>query len=266
MNNISIDKVTKFWDEQPCNIKHSNIDINENPYEYFEEIKKKRYFVENHIIDFAQFENWNGKNVLEIGCGIGTDAISFAQNGCNYYGIDLSQKSIDITIKRFNIYGLKYKSIIKMNVEDENELKKYFGNNIKFDLIYSFGVIHHSPNPKKIINNISNYIKTDGVLKIMLYAKNSWKKALIDGDLCSYEAQQGCPIAYTYTNDDVYNLLSNKFNNINIKQQFIFPYKIENYKKNIYIKEKWFEVMPKNIFNIISNAFGWHLCITCTPK
>ena len=64
--------------------------------EHFDEIKKKRYFVEPHIKKFANFQNYRGKNVLEVGCGIGTDAIEFIKNGANYYGIDYSSESIKI--------------------------------------------------------------------------------------------------------------------------------------------------------------------------
>ncbi len=73
-------------------------------------------------------------------------------------------------------------------------------------------------------------MKPGGTLKIMVYAENSWKKMLIDKEQEQYEAQNGCPLAYTYTNEQIYDLLKD-YKNIQIKQTHIFPYKIEEYKK-----------------------------------
>ena len=87
----------KYWNKQPCNIKHSKKKFLSK--EYFNEITKKRYFVESHIKKFADFKRWKNKNVLEIGFGIGTDAIEFLKAGARYYGIELSDKSYHITKK-----------------------------------------------------------------------------------------------------------------------------------------------------------------------
>ena len=80
-----------FWNLQPCNIKHSNKKVGTK--EYFDEVEKKKYFVEPHIPIFAEFPRWKNKKVLEVGCGIGTDAKNFCEAGADYTGMDLSQKS-----------------------------------------------------------------------------------------------------------------------------------------------------------------------------
>ena len=92
----------KYWNKQPCNIKHSNKKFLSK--DYFNEISKKRYFVESHIKEFANFKNYRDKNVLEIGFGIGTDAIEFLKSGANYHGIELSDRSFDITKKRIELF------------------------------------------------------------------------------------------------------------------------------------------------------------------
>ena len=71
------------------NIRHSSKEIGTK--EYFEEVAKRKYLVEPHIIDFANFENYKNKKVLEVGCGIGTAAQSFVENGAIYTGIDLTE-------------------------------------------------------------------------------------------------------------------------------------------------------------------------------
>jgi len=251
-----MDKIINYWNNQPCNIKHSSCEIGTK--EYFDEVEKRKYFVESHIPEFAEFENWRGKKVLEIGCGIGTDAVNFSRNGAIYTGIELSDKSLEITKKRFEIFGLEG-NFYNMDAQNLDELSKLGSD---FDLIYSFGVIHHSPNPQKIIDNCLLLLKPDGIFKIMVYAENSWKKIMIDGGLDQYEAQSSCPVAFTYTKEQVYEMLKN-FKNISIRQEHIFPYKISEYKKYEYKKEDWFESMPKEMFYLLEKKLGWHLCITC---
>ena len=96
-NTKTIEDVYNYWNKRPCNINHSNKELCSK--EYFEEVTKRKYFVEPHIKNFASFEKYKDKYVLEIGCGIGTAAQSFIENGAIYYGCDLSDKSIEIAKK-----------------------------------------------------------------------------------------------------------------------------------------------------------------------
>jgi len=251
-----MEQVINYWNRQPCNIKHSSCEVGTR--EYFEEVEKRKYFVESHIPNFAEFSKWNGKKVLEIGCGIGTDAVNFAKHGADYTGIELSDVSLDITRKRFDIFGLKG-AFYNIDAQDMEALSKV---GTDFDLIYSFGVIHHSPDPQKIIDNCFQLLKPDGTFKIMMYAEQSWKKIMIDCGLDQYEAQSNCPIAFTYTNDHIRTMLR-QFRNVQIQQTHIFPYKISEYKQYKYVKEEWFECMPEDIFRALEQKLGWHLCITC---
>jgi SAM-dependent methyltransferase len=251
-----MEDIINYWNKQPCNIKHSSCEVGTK--EYYDEVEKRKYYVESHIPSFADFNKWSGKKVLEIGCGIGTDAANFAKNGAEYTGIELSDTSLELTKKRFDVFQLKG-SFFNIDAQNLEELSSV---GCDFDLIYSFGVIHHSPNPQKIIDNCLRLLKPDGVLKIMVYAENSWKKMMIDGGLDQYEAQSNCPVAFTYTNDQIYKMLC-EFRNIQIQQEHIFPYKIPDYKQYRYIKEDWFEHMPDNIFKGLEQKLGWHLCITC---
>jgi len=252
-----MEQIINYWNKQPCNIKHSSYEVGTRV--YFEEVEKRKYFVESHIPTFAEFEKWKGKKVLEIGCGIGTDAVNFAKHGADYTGIELSNVSLELTKKRFDVFGLTG-AFFNIDAQDLDALSRVGRD---FDLIYSFGVIHHSPNPQKIIDNCLQLLKPDGgILKLMVYAENSWKKIMIDSGLDQYEAQSNCPVAYTYTNDQIYRML-HQFRNIDIWQTHIFPYKIPEYKQYVYKKEDWFEHMSEEMFRGLEQRLGWHLCITC---
>lgn len=261
LNEVSsndINKVKEFWDRQPCNIKHSNYEIGTS--EYFKQVREKKLFVEPHILPFANFSKCTNKNVLEVGCGIGTAAYYFSKNEANYTGIDLSSKSVELTKQHLTYLPEQFNTnnIFEWNIETPLP-EKY---NQTFDLVYSFGVLHHTPNINLALDNIHKILKPDGELKIMLYAKNSWKNFMIEGNLDQYEAQSGCPIANVYTNDEVIQLLSShNFKDISIEQTHIFKYKIDEYKKHIYEEEEWFKAMEPRMKQILEKNLGWHLLI-----
>jgi len=71
----NIHTVKEFWNNSPCNIRHSKSRVGTK--KYFNEVENRKYFVEPHIPKFADFEKWKGKKVLEIGCGIGTDSTPY---------------------------------------------------------------------------------------------------------------------------------------------------------------------------------------------
>lgn len=253
-----IEKIEKFWDNRPCNIRHSDKMIGTD--EYYNEVEAKKFFVEPHIIPFSQFPIWENKNVLEIGCGLGTTGINFVRNGAIYTGVELSKNTLDLAQKRFKV--------------SKEKGSFYYGNAEKlssflplqtFDLIYSFGVIHHTPKPERIISELKKYMSPNSILKIMLYAKFSWKNCMIQLGLDRPEAQYGCPIARTYTKKEINNLLYD-FDIISIEQDHIFPYKVDQYKKGNYIKHPWFRIMPNFLFKIMEKKIGWHLLITAKLK
>ena len=252
-------KIQEYWDRQPCNSKHSQKQNNSK--EYFQEIAKKRYFVERHIINFANFKKYKNKNVLEIGCGIGTDAVEFIKNNANYVGIDYSKKSIEIAKKRIEVLDLHKKKFIFLHGDAEN-LKPIKKIKKSFDLIYSFGVLHHTLNMQKCFDEIYKIADYKSVIKLMLYAKNSYKNFLLNTTKYRYEAQKGCPVVQTVDHQDLNKLVKNKFKIMNVEQDFIFPYKINQYKKNKYELIDHFKYMPKKVFKKLEKKIGEHMLIT----
>ena len=254
----SIDSVRKFWNDRPCNVRHSKKEIGTK--EYFDEVEKKKLTAEPHIKTFSNFDEWNGKKVLEIGCGLATVGINFASHGANYTGVELSDESLKLAKQRFDVYEMQGK-FFSGNAEHLST----FVPVETYDLIYSFGVIHHSPYPEKIVSEIKKYMNKNSILKIMLYAKDSWKNYMIESGLDQPEAQYGCPIANTYTKNQVVDLLEG-YDIISIEQDHIFPYQVEPYKRGEYIKEPWFESMPSQMFKTLEKNLGWHLLITAKLK
>lgn len=134
---------------------------------YFQEIESYRYTIEAEIFAFAQFTRFHGKKILEVGVGAGTDFIQWVRAGAQCYGVDLTQEAIDNTRKRLALYGLK---AADLQVADAENLPYQSDS---FDLVYSWGVIHHSPDMVKCLEEIIRVTKPGGNIKLMVYNRYS---------------------------------------------------------------------------------------------
>lgn len=262
-----IEKIKKFWDERPCNLRHSDKPVGTK--EYFDEVEKRKYFVEPHIPTFAEFGKWKNKDVLEIGCGIGTDSINFARNGANLTIVELSPKSLEICKKRFDVFDFEA-NFIEGNAEKLDDL---LPSGKQYDLIYSFGVIHHTEAPYKVIEGARKRLKPDGELRIMLYSKYSFKMFDFMHEIDEWdfskmteiiqhyaEAQTGCPRAFTYTFEDIRCLLDG-FEILEIKKDHIFQYSIPDYIKKQYVVRDAFKNMSQADYEEMCREMGWHTLI-----
>lgn len=201
-----------------------------------------------------------GQKVLELGCGIGTDSINFARAGADLTVVELSPKSLEICRQRFQVYGLTAR-FYEGNIE---ELSRFLPIE-RYDLVYSFGVIHHTPHPERVVSEVKKYMGGDSEFRLMLYAKNSWKAFMIEAGLDQPEAQEGCPIAYTFSHDEIRELLRD-YQIISIEQAHIFPYIVEKYIHYEYVKQPCFAVMPPEMFRILERKLGWHTLIVAKLK
>lgn len=268
---IPVDAVRDYWDRRPCNIRHSPKPVGSR--EYFEEVTARKYFVEPHIPGFADLERWRGKKVLEIGCGIGTDTMQFARHGAFVTAVELSEASLRIARQRAEVYGLADRiRFYSGNAEDLTHVVPVE----PYDLIYSFGVIHHTPHPERVIEQVRGYVRSGTTVKIMVYHRTSWKVLWI---LAGYgrgqvwrlrelvarhsEAQTGCPITYIYSRRQLGRLLEPLgLTHMRMQVEHIFPYRVQDYVQYRYRKTWYFRMMPGAAFRWLEHRLGWHLCVT----
>lgn len=158
------EQVKDYWEQEPCgsgvaeSAKYTKA--------YFDEIEEHRYRLEPFIHQFAQFTRHRGKKVLEVGVGAGTDHLQFARAGVLLSGIDLTEAAIKMVKKRLAIEGLS------------SDLRRADAENLpfesnSFDYVYSWGVLHHTPDTVKALAEVHRVCKPGGKICIMLYHRRS---------------------------------------------------------------------------------------------
>jgi SAM-dependent methyltransferase len=159
------ERVRAFWQEHPCGTKFA--DAEPGSRRFYELVEEHRYKKEWHIPAAANFANSKNLSVLEIGCGLGTDGAQFAKAGAAYTGVDLTQAAVDLAKQRFELFQLPG----TFRIADAERLD--FPDN-SFDIVYSHGVIHHTPDTRAAIREIHRVLRPGGQAVVMLYHRNSY--------------------------------------------------------------------------------------------
>jgi ubiquinone/menaquinone biosynthesis C-methylase UbiE len=147
--------VQDFWNSEACGERYGN------------QQDRMRYQLEPEILSFANFGSVQGLRVLEIGVGMGSDTVRFASAGAKVTGIDLSSRAVEITRRRLREMQLE----ADIHLADAEELP--FPDE-SFDVVYSWGVLHHTPNTATALSEAQRVVRRDGRLKLMLYHRRSW--------------------------------------------------------------------------------------------
>jgi len=168
MNSSAAQKesVRDFWNADPCGTRYLE------GQEDFDAHAGARYKLEPFIFDFAQFIRARGLKVLEIGVGMGADYVEWLKAGAQAAGLDLSVASIDRARRRCELAGYR----ADLRVADAEQLP--FPDN-SFDLVYSYGVMHHSPNTAQCVEEAWRVLKPGGKAKVMVYHHPSITGAML---------------------------------------------------------------------------------------
>jgi ubiquinone/menaquinone biosynthesis C-methylase UbiE len=163
MDNAGKSSVHDFWNAAACG---ETLYLRGVTKESYEEHARIRYALEPEILTFADFARWRGKSVLEIGVGLGADHSRFAQHGAILTGIDLTERAVQHARMRLATLALES----RIEVGDAENLP--FAD-AAFDLVYSWGVLHHSPDTARCVREVHRVLKPGGTAKVMIYHKHS---------------------------------------------------------------------------------------------
>jgi ubiquinone/menaquinone biosynthesis C-methylase UbiE len=229
----------------------------------YEDMRDLRYGINHYMHNFYPFESSNGKKVLEIGCGGGIDSIEYAKNGAQVWATDFTDEAVEFTtnrVKRLNLDNIRVDKVDVRNIQYEDNF---------FDVVHTFGVLHHIIEVEDALSEIYRVLKPGGSMYAMFYNKNSllyyysimylrgvvggeFDKGLSEEDLVSKysEAQFGCPYTKIYTEESVKELFyDNGFDNVETQIDSPHIDTLETRKVKI-------PNLPKNM--------GWHLSTKAT--
>ena len=132
------------------------------------------------------FGKFRGARLLEFGCGMGTYLLQFARGGARCTGVYLTPRSVEITRHRFRLYGMDGAFMIA-----DGERLPFASES--FDVVYSNGVLHHTPDTAGAFREVHRVLRPGGVARVMLYHRNSlnyWfefvlRRGLLGGEFCA---------------------------------------------------------------------------------
>lgn len=268
-------EVRDFWDKNPMRyITAKTLGTKE----FFDDIDD--YFYEAHsfghdtkpifskLIDYSELK---GRKVLEIGCGMGTMLEQFASHGADVAGIDLTPTAVEMTKKRFELRGL-------MGTIQEGDAENLEFPDASFDFVFSWGVIHHTPDTQKAVEEIYRVLRPGGKASVMIYHKNSifyyyhvlFKKGVLMLEFLKHSKQKilnrytdaadvgGTPLSKVYSKSEARELFGD-FQDVQFRV-FGMAGEAENIPFGRFPVAKW--VVPKAIREKISRRYGWFLYIT----
>lgn len=158
-------EVRRYWEREPCGSSVATAPLGTPT--YFAQVEAGRDELEPFIPEFADFPGSKGLRVLEIGIGAATDFIRFAREGARLIGVDLTRASVDLAKRRLAVEGLT----AGLCHADAEALP--FASH-SFDLVYSWGVLHHSPDTRRALSEVRRVLAPGGEARVMLYSRRSW--------------------------------------------------------------------------------------------
>ncbi len=242
----AIGQVKRFWEAHINNEYYTH--YTRGSKEYFQEITQKRYRYHYHILDwFDKMATGNRKSLLEIGCGIGIDTVALAQRDFEITAIDLTSAAIEVARRRIDRLGLQ----IDYRVGNCEQLE--FEDH-SFDLVYSFGVIHHTPDIRRAVNEIHRVLKPGGRAYIMIYARYSLVNAIHCLFRLPFESPKNlkdeCPVVIRSSARQARRLFG-AFSSVAVHKDYPFTYGLR-------FLSHW---IPVSIQRLLGRGIGWHLMI-----
>jgi ubiquinone/menaquinone biosynthesis C-methylase UbiE len=254
--------VADFWNAEPCGTRYLGKKSE------FEAHARARYELEPHIFNFAGFTSARGLRVLEIGVGMGADYEQWLKAGAIASGVDLSAASLERSLRRCELAGF----VPDLHLADAENLP--FASN-SFDVVYSYGVMHHSPNTAMCLTEARRVLKPGGVARIMLYHHVSltgimlwlrygiWRAQSIRQCVHQYLESPGTK---TFTRKEV-SALMRDFENVSIDQVFspgdLLLHEPSSRFRGAGYRLPW-KVFPRTLVRMIGKRWGLFLLIRAT--
>ena len=242
----TVETVKDFWEDHVNNEYYT--DEARASDAYFREIEERRYATHYHLAElFSMLKGSRGK-LLEVGCGIGVDSVQLAKCGFDVTAVDLTENALEVARENAKRAGVT----IDFRLGNAEGLDF---PDATFDAVYSFGVLHHTPDIEKAVSEVHRVLKPGGIAYVMLYARDSVVNAVHKAFRLPYESPRDhkdhCPVVYTYSRAGVKQLFS-AFSNVEVHTDYPFTYGFGPLTTKT----------PLPVRKALGRAIGWHLMIT----
>jgi SAM-dependent methyltransferase len=244
--------VREYW-----NRHIHDLDITRHPVGtpgFFADLDHYHFEKLHHLPRLIDFDGYRGKQVLEVGCGAGTDLIRFARGGASVTGVDLAAASIGLARENFSQHGLG------ADLREADAEKLPFSNDT-FDLVYAHGVVQYTANPAALIAECHRVLKPGGEAVFQVYNRISWLNALSKLMKVPLE-HEDAPVLRKYSASE-FRALLREFRDVRIVEER-FPVKSRLHGG---WKGTMFNTFFVATFNALPRAlvrrFGWHLLAFC---
>jgi len=243
---VVIDSVRPFWDAHVCGDVFTHLTERLSK-EYLDEVRQNLFHYEYHLMPFLHRVARAGRTVLEVGCGMGMDLAELAKLGCQVTGIDLSPQSLQVAQRYFTLLGLK----AELRVSNAEALDF---RDATFGVVYSFGVLHHTPNIERALSEVYRVLRPGGTAFLMLYSRYSLNNLVHVLLRIPYESprnwQTDAPITRTFSKRELQHLLRN-FAQVHVKKAYLFG-------------AGWrplADIVPQWVNSSLGRFLGWHWMI-----
>lgn len=259
------ERAQEQWSEDPCGAVYGR-EHEFGTREFFDAVERHRYHeYAPWMPEVMGFNEFAGARLLEVGCGMGTDLLQFARGGAAVTGVDLTARSIEISRKHLAVYGVRGDFAIS-----DCEILPFAGDS--FDVVYSNGVLHHTPDTAGAVREIQRVLRPGGLARVMLYHRGSaayWgdiilRHGLLHGELLRGHSPQeimgryvefnesgGRPLVKVYSRGQARKLFS-MFSEVKIQvEQLTRP--------ELYLIGRF---IPEGMFRQLRRSVGWNVIVS----
>lgn len=222
---------------------------------FFEELDEYRFDKLRYLPTLVDFSAYKGKNLLEVGCGVGIDLVRFARGGAHVTGVDLAEVSIELARKNFALRGLSG----DLRVMNGEALE--FPNE-SFDVVYAHGVIQYTAHADQMVREIHRVLRPRGQAILMVYNRRSWLNAMSKIMNVGLE-HEDAPVLNKFTIDEFRKLLKPFSSYRIIPERFPVETRLHHgLKATLYNKVfvRVFHLLPRSVVR----PLGWHLMAFAT--
>ncbi len=236
--------------------------------EYFAQVRAKKAKAEPHLLPFMDVKRWKDRTVLDVGCGLGTQSVWFAQAGAEVTATDFSEVSCDMAIRHALASGVSEQMIVRQRNYDVDFIPRR-----TYDLIWAWGSLHHMRGPRRVLAGLrAHCAHQDTRLKVMLYHSHSTKVLrllLRHGKDWRHwtEANGPVPISNAYSVTEAVAMIELAGWQVdNYRISHIFPWKVSAYKRGEFVKGFPYNLMPEPTFRRLEERWGFHILLNARPR